>query len=142
MRHENPSDQELYAILDEAETIAVVGASSNPARPSHGIMQRLLAAGYRVFPVNPNEREVLGQKAYAKLSDVPSKIDIVDVFRRAEHTPQIADEAAAISARTLWLQSGVWNDEAADRAKRQGLTVVMDACTGALLSLLRVPKKR
>lgn len=141
MTHTNPSDPELFELLDRAKTIAVVGASSNPERPSHGIMKKLLAVGYRVFPVNPNEREVLGQKAYATLLEVPEKIDIVDVFRRAEYTPPLADEAAAVSAGALWLQSGVWNDETAARAKRHGLTVVMDACTGALHSLLGVPKK-
>ncbi len=141
MAHVNPSDDELYEILDRAKSIAVVGASSNPARPSNGVMRKLLATGYRVYPVNPNEREVLGQTAYRALGDLPVKVDIVDVFRRAELTPAIADEAARVGAKTFWLQSGVWNDEAAERAARAGLTVVMDACTGALVSLLGVPKK-
>lgn len=141
MAHLNPSDDELKQLLTTARTIAVVGASSNPERPSHGIMKKLLAVGYQVFPVNPRETEVLGQKAYASLSAVPEKIDIVDVFRRSEETPPIADEAVAAGAKVLWMQSGVSNEETAERAKAGGLTVVMNACVGALHSLLRVPRK-
>jgi predicted CoA-binding protein len=140
-RFENPPDGELLRILTDAETIAVVGASSNPERPSHGIFRKLLAAGYRVVPVNPNESTVLGQKAYASLADVPHPIDIVDVFRRPEYTPDIADEAVRAGAKVLWLQSGIVNDDAASRAKSGGLTVVMDACIGVVHSLLRVPRK-
>lgn len=141
MPHHNPSDQELTAILTKARTIAIVGASSNPDRPSYGIMRKLLAAGYRVVPVNPRETEVLGQKAYATLREVPDKIDIVDVFRRAEETPAIADEAVAVAAKVLWLQSGITSDDAAARASAGGLTVVMDACLGAMHSLLRIPRQ-
>ncbi len=137
----NPGDDELRKILSEAETIAVVGASSDPDRPSHGIFQKLLSAGYRVVPVNPNENEVLGQKAYARLADVPYPIDIVDVFRRPEYTPGIADEAVSVKAKVLWLQSGIVNDEAERRARAGGLRVVMDACIGVEHSILRVPKK-
>jgi predicted CoA-binding protein len=139
--HQNPSDEEIRKLLIEAETIAIVGASSNPAKPSHGIMKKLLAAGYRVIPVNPGETMVLGQKAYASLAAVPERIDIVDVFRRAEHTPLLADEAVRVHAKVLWLQSGISNEEAAARAKAGGLLVVMDACTGVMHSLLRVPLK-
>lgn len=140
----NPSDDEIRTLLTESRTIAMVGASSNPERPSHGVFQRLLAAGYRVIPVNPRETEVLGQKAVASLAEVGEKVDIVDVFRRAEETPPIADEAVAIGARALWLQSGVSNDETARRAGEGGLTVVMDRCLGATVSLLgiRVPAAR
>jgi predicted CoA-binding protein len=141
MAHQNPSDEVLRNVLTQATTIAIVGASSNPDRPSHGIMERLLAVGYTVIPVNPNESEVLGQKAYASLTDVKSKIDIVDVFRRPEYTPQIADEAVAIGAKILWLQSGISNEEAALRAKRGGLTVVMDACIAVAHSRLRIGPK-
>lgn len=136
-----PSDDELRKILSEAETIAVVGASSNPDRPSHGVFQKLLSAGYRVVPVNPNETVVLGQKAYASLADVPYPIDIVDVFRRPEYTPDIADQAVRARAKVLWLQSGIVNDEAERRARAGGLTVVMDACIGVEHSILRVPPK-
>ena len=142
MTHRNPSDAQLKEILSSASTIALVGASSNPDRPSNGIMSHLLAVGYRVFPVNPNEAEVLGQKAFRSLSDIPVAIDIVDVFRRPEFTPALADEAVSIHAKTLWLQSGVSNDDAAARASAGGLTVVMDACIGVLHSILQVPHRR
>lgn len=141
MAHQNPSDAEIRELLTSANSIAVVGASSNPGRPSHGIFGQLLRAGYRVVPVNPNETSVLGQRAYASLADVPGPIDIVDVFRRPEHTPGIADEAVAIGARALWLQSGVISEEAARRARAGGLMVIMDACIGVVHSLLRVPRR-
>lgn len=137
----NPSDEELRRLLTEAETIAVVGASSNPSRPSHGIFRKLLSAGYRVVPVNPNETAVLGQRAYPSLAEVPHPIDIVDVFRRAEYTPAVAAEAVAVGAKALWLQSGIVNEAAAERARAGGLTVVMDACIGVVHSMLRVPRK-
>ena len=124
-----------------ASTIAMVGASSNPDRPSNGIMRKLQSAGYRVIPVNPNETEVRGERAYASLADVPERIDIVDVFRRAEFTPAIADEAVKIGAKALWLQSGVVNDEAAATAEAGGLMAVMDACIGVMHTVLQVPRK-
>jgi len=141
MAHTNPSDQDLKQILTNAKTIAIVGASSSPDRPSHGIMQRLQRVGYRVIPINPRETEVLGEKAYATLADAPGPIDIVDVFRRAEDTPAIADEAVKAGAKTLWLQSGISSEDAAARAKAGGLTVVMDACIGSMHAMLQVPKK-
>lgn len=130
----------MKALLTDARTIAVVGASSNPEKSSHGIMKKLLAVGYRVFPVNPRETEVLGQKAYPSLAAVPEKIDIVDVFRRAEETPPIADEAVAVGAKALWLQSGIANEDTAVRAQAGGLTVIMDACIGVAHSRLGVPR--
>jgi predicted CoA-binding protein len=141
MAHQNPSDQELKQILTDATTIAIVGASSNPDKESNGIMRKLQKAGYRVIPVNPRETEILGERSYPSLVDVPERIDIVDVFRRAEDTPGIADEAATIGAKVLWLQSGITSEEAAERATRGGLVTVMDACIGATHSLLRVPDK-
>src|SRR6185436_9404581 len=126
MDHRNPSDDELRALLTSASVIAIVGASSSKGRPSNGVMQNLLAAGYHVVPVNPNEREVLGQRAYASLAEIPFAVDIVNVFRRSEYTEAIAAEAVAISARALWLQLGVINEAAATRAKAAGLIVVMD----------------
>jgi predicted CoA-binding protein len=141
MVHQNPSDQELTQLLTNATTIAVVGASSNPDKASYGIMQKLQQAGYRVVPVNPREAEILGERSYPSLVDVPERIDIVDVFRRAEDAPGIADEAVTIGATALWLQSGIVSEDAAVRAKAGGLIVVMDACIGATHSLLRVPKK-
>jgi predicted CoA-binding protein len=139
--HENPSDDVLRALLSSAKTIAVVGASSNPDRPSHGVMRALLNAGYRVIPVNPNETEVLGQRAYPSLEAVPEPIDIVDVFRRAEYTPAIADQAVTVGAKALWLQLGVTNQEAANRAKAGGLIVVMDLCIAVMLSFFGMNRK-
>ena len=141
MAHQNPSDQELKQLLTDATTIAMVGASSNPEKASYGIMQKLQRAGYRVIPVNPRETEILGERSYPSLLDVPERIDIVDVFRRAEDTPGIADEAVTIGAKALWLQSGITSEDAAARAAKGGLIVVMDTCIGATHSLLRVPKK-
>jgi len=141
MAHQNPSDQVLKQILTDATTIAMVGASSNPEKASYGIMQKLQQAGYRVIPVNPRETEILGERSYPSLVDVPEGIDIVDVFRRPEDAPGIADEAATIGAKVLWLQSGITSEEAAGRAATGGLVTVMDTCIGATHSLLRVPKK-
>jgi|SRR5438128_1266733 len=141
MVHQNPSDQELTQLLTNATTIAVVGASSNPDKASYGLMPKLQQAGYRVIPVNPRETEILGERSYPSLVDVPERIDIVDVFRRAEDAPGIADEAVTIGATALWLQSGIVSEDAAARAKAGGLIVVMDACLGATHSLLRIPPK-
>src|SRR3979409_1783288 len=141
MVHQNPSDRELKQLLTGATTIAVVGASSNPDKASYGIMQKLQHAGYRVIPVNPRGAQILGERAYPSLVDVPERIVIVDVFRRAEDTPGIADEAVTIGAKALWLQTGIVNEDAAARASAGGLTVVMDACIGATHTLLRVARK-
>lgn len=138
----NPDNQTLFNILSAARTIAVVGASSDPARSSHGVMKMLLGAGYHVIPVNPNESAVLGQKAYASLRDIPEPVDIVDVFRRAEATPPIAEDAVAIGAKILWLQLGVVNDQAAATAQAGGLNVVMDRCIAVEYRLLGVPAIR
>lgn len=142
MAHQNPSDQELKQILTDATTIAMVGASSNPEKGSYGIMQKLQKAGYRVIPVNPRETEILGERSYPSLVDVPERIDIVDVFRRAEDAPGIADEAATIGAKVLWLQSGIRSEDAAERAAKGGMVAVMDTCIGATHSLLRVQNKK
>jgi uncharacterized protein len=141
MAHANPSDQELKELLTNATTIAIVGASSNPDKASYGIMQKLLQVGYHVIPINPKETEILGQRSYPSLIDVPEPIDIVDVFRRSEDTPGIADDAVTIGANALWLQTGIANEDAAARARAGGLKVVMDACIGATHSLLRIPPK-
>ena len=141
MAHANPSDQELKRLLTDATTIAMVGASANPDKTSHGIMRRPQNVGYRVIPVNPREAEVLGEKTYPSLIDIPERIDIVDVFRRAEDTPAIADEAVEIGAKALWLQTGIASEEAAARATAGGLKVVMNACIGATHAMLQVPKK-
>jgi predicted CoA-binding protein len=139
--HTNPSNAELKQLLTDATIIAMVGASSNPDKTSHGIMQKLQSVGYRVIPVNPRETEVLGERSYPSLIDVPERIDIVDVFRRAEDTPGIADAAVTIGAKAFWLQTGIVSEDAAARATAGGLIVVMDACIGATHSLLHVPTK-
>ena len=141
MAYANPSDSELKQLLTDATTIAVVGASANPDKASYGIMQKLQQSGYRVIPVNPRETEILGERSYPSLVDVPERIDIVDVFRRAEDTPGIADEAVTIGAKALWLQTGIVSEDAATRANAGGLTVVMDTCIGATVSLLKVIPK-
>ena len=125
-----PGDAKLQSILDEARTIAVVGLSSKPERDSYGVARYLQRRGYRIVPVNPNETEVLGVKAYPSLIDVPEDvaIDIVDVFRRAEATPPIAEQAVRAGARVLWLQEGIVNLEARRIAEDGGLTVVMGVC--------------
>jgi predicted CoA-binding protein len=140
--HTNPSDAQLKDLMTNASTIAVVGASSNPERASNGIMRKLLSVGYHVIPVNPHETEVLGERAYPSLSEVPVPVDIVNVFRRSEYTPAIADEAVKIGAKALWLQSGIENEETAQRGKAGGLIVVMDTCLGTMHAVLRVPHKK
>ncbi|MEX2587116.1 MAG: CoA-binding protein [Actinomycetota bacterium] len=118
----------IEQVLRRARNIAVVGASSKPHRPSYGIFGYLLDAGYRVFPVNPNEKTVHGRVAYPTLESVPEPIDLVDVFRRSDQTPAVAKSAVAVGAGTLWLQQGVRNEQAAQIAQEAGLTVVMDRC--------------
>jgi predicted CoA-binding protein len=141
MPHDNPSESEIKEILANASTIAVVGASGNPDKPSYRVMKQLQRAGYRVVPVNPRESEILGERSYPSLIDVPEPVDIVDVFRRPEDTPSIADDAVTIGAKTLWLQTGVSSDDAAERAVKGGLSVVMDRCIGSTLTVLKIPPR-
>lgn len=115
-------------ILQSYKTIAVVGLSSNPMRPSHGVAEYLQGAGYRIIPVNPNETEVLNEKSYARLEDVPQKIEIVDVFRRPEEVMPAVDGAIRVDAKVVWMQLGVVNEAAAEKARAAGITVIMDAC--------------
>jgi uncharacterized protein len=126
----NPEERELQLLLGEAETIAVVGLSSKTDRPSHGVARYLQAHGYRIVPVNPGETEVLGEPAYASLLDLPAelRIDVVDVFRRSEDTPEIARQAVQIGAKVLWLQEGIVNEEAYRIATEGGLEVIMGVC--------------
>ena len=123
-----PSADPIMEILQKYKTIAVVGLSSNPARTSFEVTQYMQGAGYRIIPVNPNEKEVLGEKSYARLEDVPLKIEIVDVFRRAEDVPPVVGSAIKVGARVLWMQSGIENASAAEQARAAGLIVVEDAC--------------
>ena len=115
-------------MLKSARTIAVVGLSSKRYRPSYGVAAYMQSAGYRIIPVNPNEREVLGEKCYARLEDIPEKIDIVDIFRRSELVPEVVESAIRIGAKAVWMQEGVVHEEAARRAREAGLEVVMDLC--------------
>jgi predicted CoA-binding protein len=122
-------DAGIARILRDTRSIAVVGLSPKPERPSHGVARYLLAAGYRVIPVNPGQREILGLKCYPSLLEIPDSVDLVDCFRRAEDIPPIAEQAIAIGAKTLWLQLGIIHRPAAERAAAAGLAVVMDRCS-------------
>lgn len=122
------SRETIDRILDECRTIAVVGLSSNPFRPSFGVARYMQQQGYRIIPVNPNETEVLGEQAYGSLADIPVKVDLVDIFRRSEEAGHHVDEAIRIGARAVWLQEEVIDEDAAARAEEAGLMVVMDHC--------------
>ena len=124
----HPGADAILELLRNYKTIAVVGLSSNPMRPSHGVTEYMQGAGYRIIPVNPNETEVLGEKSYPRLEDVPEKIDIVNVFRRAEEVPPVVESAIRIGAKAIWMQLGVENEEAAEKARAAGLVVIEDAC--------------
>jgi len=118
----------IEKILDESKAIAVVGLSPDPARLSHGVARYLQAQGYRIIPVNPFAQEILGEESYPDLASVPEAVDVVDIFRRAEHVPAIVDAAIAKGARAIWMQEGIVHQEAAAKAREAGLMVVMDRC--------------
>jgi predicted CoA-binding protein len=124
----NPPPEALRALLSGAKTIAVVGLSPNPERPSHRIARRLQQWGYRVVPVRPALQEVLGEKAYPRLADVPLAIDLVDVFRAADQLDPVVDECIALKVPAVWIQEGIVNESAAARAVAAGIQVVMDRC--------------
>lgn len=129
MSFENPSREEIKAILESAGNIAVVGLSDKTDRTSYMVAQALQSNGYRIIPVNPSvEGEILGEKVYASLKDIPEPVGIVNVFRRSEYTPEVAKEAVEIGAKVLWLQLGIARDEAYQIAADGGLEVVMDRC--------------
>jgi len=115
-------------ILSETRTVAVVGISDKPERPSHAVARYLKERGFRIIPVNPLLTEVLGEKAYPSLSDIPGKVDLVDVFRKSVEVPALAEEAVRIGARFFWMQEGVVSEQARDRLERAGIPVVMDLC--------------
>ncbi|SRR6266550_2440829 len=125
---EQPEVDVADRILTSARTIAVVGLSDNPRRPSYGVARYLQRAGYRIIPVNPNLDQVLGERAYPDLREIPQPVDVVDVFRRSEFVGPIVDDAIAIKAGAVWLQDGVIDEAAAARARDAGLDVVMDDC--------------
>lgn len=122
------SEETIRRILDECQTIVVVGLSSDTWRPSHSVSAYMRRAGYRVVPVNPNETEVFGEKAYPDLASVPEQIELVDVFRRSDEAGKAVDDAIAVGAKAVWLQEGVIDRAAAQRALDAGLLVVMDRC--------------
>ena len=130
-------EETIAQLLASSKTIAVVGLSSKMYRASFGVAEYLQSSGYRIIPVNPNESKVLGEKSYARLEDVPEKIDIVDIFRRSELVPEVVDAAIRIGARAVWMQEGVVNEPAAEQARRAGLIVVMDHCIAKELHKLR-----
>lgn len=118
----------IGALLEQARTIAVVGLSDSPLRPSHGVSAYMQHHGYRIIPVNPNIKGALGEKAVASLSDVKEKVDIVDVFRRSENVPEVVDEAIKLGVSAIWMQEGVIHEPAAKKARDAGIFVVMDRC--------------
>jgi uncharacterized protein len=115
-------------LLRKSHVIAVVGLSSKKFRPSYGVAEYMQREGYRIIPVNPNETEVLGEKAYARLEDIPEHVDIVDIFRRSEFVAVLVEEAIRRGASAVWMQEGVVDEEAAEKARAAGLAVVMDRC--------------
>ena len=118
----------IRELLGSAKVIAVVGLSSRTSRPSYGVSRYMQSAGYRIIPVNPAETEILGERCYARLEDIPERVDIVNIFRRPAAVPEIVESAIRIGARAIWMQEGVVNEAAAARASRAGLIVVMDRC--------------
>jgi predicted CoA-binding protein len=135
MNGQNP--KELETILTETKTIAVVGLSSNPERESHSVALYLKNQGYRIIPVNPKSDEILGEKSYASLRDIPESVDVVQVFRRPEAVPSVVDDAIAIHAKVVWMQIGIVHEAAAEDTRRAGLVVVMNPCMRATLKLLQ-----
>jgi hypothetical protein len=123
------SDKELTDLLQSAKTIAVVGLSSNPARPSFGVSRFLQRQGFRIIPVNPQEREVLGERAYPSVREIPDSVDIVDIFRRPARVPDVVDDAVQkAGVRCIWMQEGIISHEGAQRAEAAGIPVIMDRC--------------
>lgn len=123
-----PQSDPIADLLQRSKTIAVVGLSSNPLRPSHGVSAYMQSHGYRIIPVNPNISECLGEKAYPSLLDVPEKIDVVDVFRRSEFVDEVVDQAIQLKVAAIWMQEDVINEKAAAKARQAGIFVVMDRC--------------
>jgi uncharacterized protein len=125
---QNPPPEEIRSLLRTVKSIAVLGLSDNPERPSYRVAKAMQGFGYRIVPVRPGQRQVLGETAYARLADLPDVPDLVDVFRAPEHVPGIVDECIALGVKRLWLQEGVVNDAAAEKARAAGMVVVMDRC--------------
>lgn len=121
-------DSQIKALLEQTKTIAVVGLSPDPTKPSYEVSSYLQSKGYKIVPVRPDTEEVLGEKAYASLSEIPFPIDIVDIFRRVEFIPEVVDEAIKIGAKAVWMQLGLKHEQAAQKAISNGMDVVMDRC--------------
>jgi len=128
MAFSNPSREQLKELLEQSNIIAVVGLSDNRDRVSYMVSEAMKKKGYRIIPVNPNATEILDETCYASLSDIPFPVDLVNVFRRSEYTPEVAEEAVKIGAKALWLQLGIYSEEAGAIAEAAGMTVVMDRC--------------
>ncbi|MBI5330870.1 MAG: CoA-binding protein [Betaproteobacteria bacterium] len=128
MLFQNPAPEDIKALLTRVKTIAVVGLSPKPDRPSYGVSLAMQRFGYRIVPVRPALDQALGEKAYARLADIPFPVDLVNVFRAAAAIPGVVEETLAIGAPAIWIQEGIVHDEAAERARAAGLTVVMDRC--------------
>jgi predicted CoA-binding protein len=128
MSFKNPSPEDITALLKQVKTIAVVGLSPKPDRPSFGVSEAMQRFGYRIVPVRPAVDSVLGEKAYAKLADIPFPVDLVNVFRDSAAIPGVVDEVLAIGAPAIWVQEGIFHAEAGEKARATGLTVVMDRC--------------
>ncbi|MCG3418927.1 CoA-binding protein [Oceanobacillus jordanicus] len=136
MTWENPSNEQLKQLLTDAKTLAVVGLSDKPERTSYQISEAMQKQGYRIIPVNPTVDEVLGEKSYSSLQDVPDDVDIINVFRRPEHLPAIAEEAAQTNCKVFWAQQGIVNQEAYDFLKEKDFTVIMDLCIKVVHAVL------
>ena len=123
-----PKTDPIQDLLQRAKTIAVVGLSDSPMRPSHGVSAYMQSQGYKIIPVNPSISEALGEKSYASLAEIPDKIDIVNIFRRSEYVPEIVDQAIELEIPAVWMQEGVINPTAAEKAEKAGIFVTMDLC--------------
>jgi predicted CoA-binding protein len=126
--YQNPSDDRIREILQKYKKVAVVGLSSDETRPSNVVARCLQGKGFKIIPINPNENEILGEKAYSDLSAIPEKVEVVDIFRRSDQVPPIVDEAIKIGAKVVWMQEGIINHPAALKAAQNGIVVVMDKC--------------
>ncbi|MEG6616478.1 CoA-binding protein [Peptococcaceae bacterium 1198_IL3148] len=125
---QNPTDDQIKELLKETRTIAVVGLSDKPERDSHRVAKYLQQHGYKIIPVNPKLNEILGEKAYKKVSEIPEQVDIVDVFRRSIDTPSVVEDALVKKPKAIWLQLGISNDDAAKMAQDNNITMIMDRC--------------
>lgn len=141
MAFKNPERAQIKLLLSEAKTIAVVGLSDNPARTSYAVSKEMQSRGYRILPVNPNAKEVLGEKSFSTLLELNEPVDIVNIFRRSEEVLPIAEQAVQIKPRAIWMQLGVVNEEAAQLAHEHGIEVIMDRCIKVEHALL-IPHNR